>query len=144
VETRLSTKRLEATYKEYKDKGFVIVGFPANNCLTGTRDQWRNSYFCQMNYGVTFPMMDKVSVKGMTWLFINFWLRSRMDYKIQSRMEFSKVLNQWKGELESNFSAYISYRSWSTRLDKSLIFTANLLILLVNKKEIFSQMKISF
>jgi glutathione peroxidase len=58
-------KGLEATYKEYKDKGFVIVGFPANNFASqepGTNEEIAT--FCQMNYGVTFPMMDKVSVKG--------------------------------------------------------------------------------
>ena len=57
-------KDLEAIYKEYKDKGFVIVGFPANNFASqepGTNKEIET--FCQQNYGVTFPMMDKVSVK---------------------------------------------------------------------------------
>ena len=58
-------KDLEAVYKEYKDKGLVIVGFPANNFASqepGTNEEIAT--FCQLNYGVTFPMMDKVSVKG--------------------------------------------------------------------------------
>ena len=58
-------KDLEAIYKEYKDKGFVIVGFPANNFASqepGTNAEI--GAFCQQNYGVTFPMMDKISVKG--------------------------------------------------------------------------------
>lgn len=55
---------LENLYKKYKDK-LVIVGFPANNFggqEPGTNNQIAE--FCKKNYGVTFPMAEKVSVKG--------------------------------------------------------------------------------
>ena len=55
---------LENLYKKYKDK-LVIVGFPANNFGSqepGTNDDIAE--FCKKNYGVTFPMAEKVSVKG--------------------------------------------------------------------------------
>lgn len=55
---------LEELYKKYKDK-LVIVGFPANNFggqEPGSKEEI--SEFCKRNYGVTFPMADKVSVKG--------------------------------------------------------------------------------
>jgi len=55
---------LEKLYEKYKDK-LVIVGFPANNF--GEQEPGTNSEikeFCTKNYGVTFPMADKVSVKG--------------------------------------------------------------------------------
>jgi glutathione peroxidase len=58
-------KDLEAIYEKYKDKNFVIIGFPANNF--GAQEPGSNEQiakFCEMNYGVTFPMMGKVSVKG--------------------------------------------------------------------------------
>jgi glutathione peroxidase len=58
-------KDLEALYKKYKDKDFVIIGFPANNFMNqepGTNEEIAN--FCTINYGVTFPMMAKISVKG--------------------------------------------------------------------------------
>lgn len=58
-------KDLETIYKQYKDSGLVIVGFPANNF--GEQEPGTNaeiSTFCEMNYGVTFPMMEKISVKG--------------------------------------------------------------------------------
>ena len=58
-------KLLEALYEKYKDQNFVIVGFPANN-FAG-QEPGSNSEiaeFCQQNYGVTFPMMEKISVKG--------------------------------------------------------------------------------
>jgi glutathione peroxidase len=56
---------LEALYEKYKDKGFVIVGVPANNFMSqepGTDDEIKK--FCSSKYSVTFPMMSKVSVKG--------------------------------------------------------------------------------
>jgi len=56
---------LEATYEKYKDKGFVILGFPANNF--GSQEPGTNAEiktFCQSKYSVTFPMYGKVSVLG--------------------------------------------------------------------------------
>lgn len=58
-------KGLEKLYETYKDKGFVIVGFPANNFKSqepGTDAQIKT--FCTAKYNVTFPMMSKISVKG--------------------------------------------------------------------------------
>jgi glutathione peroxidase len=55
---------LEALYEKYQDK-LVIIGFPANNF--GEQEKGTNSEiasFCKKNYGVTFPMSEKVSVKG--------------------------------------------------------------------------------
>jgi glutathione peroxidase len=56
---------LESIYKKYKDRGFMILGFPANNFLgqePGTNDDIKK--FCILNYGVTFEMFSKISVKG--------------------------------------------------------------------------------
>ena len=56
---------LEALYQKYKDRGLVVVGIPANNFggqEPGTNEEIAT--FCKRNYGVTFPMMSKVSVKG--------------------------------------------------------------------------------
>lgn len=58
-------KQLQSLYEKYKDQNFVIVGFPANNFLSqepGSNDEIAT--FCSANYGVTFPMMSKISVKG--------------------------------------------------------------------------------
>lgn len=58
-------KKLEALYQKYKDQDFLIIGFPANNFMwqePGTNDEIKA--FCEKNYGVSFPMMAKISVKG--------------------------------------------------------------------------------
>jgi glutathione peroxidase len=56
---------LQKLYDEKKEEGLVILGFPANNFMSqepGTDDEIQS--FCQKNYGVTFPMFSKISVKG--------------------------------------------------------------------------------
>ena len=56
---------LEKLYETYKDRGFVILGFPANNFGAqepGTNEEIKT--FCSRNYNVTFPMYSKISVKG--------------------------------------------------------------------------------
>ncbi|MNL34412.1 hypothetical protein D3C87_1563850 [compost metagenome] len=96
-------KDLEAVYKEYKDKGFVIVGFPANNFASqepGTNEEIQT--FCQLNYGVTFPMMDKVSVKGDDMCEVYKFLTQKSKNGLQdSEVEwnFQKYLINEKGEL---------------------------------------------
>ena len=58
-------KGLEALYQKYKDRGLVVLGFPANNFMgqePGTNEEIKE--FCSLNYGVTFPMFAKISVKG--------------------------------------------------------------------------------
>ncbi len=58
-------EELEKLYQQYKDKNFVIIGFPANDFMKqepGTNEEIAE--FCKKNYGVSFPMMAKISVKG--------------------------------------------------------------------------------
>jgi len=58
-------KDLQILYEKYKENNFIIVGFPANNF--GAQEPGSNeeiAQFCSSNYGVTFPMMEKISVKG--------------------------------------------------------------------------------
>ncbi|MDA3879930.1 MAG: glutathione peroxidase [Prolixibacteraceae bacterium] len=68
---------LEKLYQTYKDQNFVIIGFPANNFMNqepGSNEEIAE--FCQVNYGVTFPMMEKISVKGDDIHPIYEWLTS--------------------------------------------------------------------
>lgn len=58
-------KQLQSLYTEFENKNFVIVGFPANNF--GAQEPGSNeeiAQFCEANFGVSFPMMAKISVKG--------------------------------------------------------------------------------
>lgn len=97
-------KDLEAIYEKYKSHNFVIVGFPANNFAAqepGTSKEI--SGFCQKNYGVTFPMMEKVSVKGGDMCALYQFLNQKSKNGLQdSEVEwnFQKYLINEKGELE--------------------------------------------
>ena len=97
-------KELEALYKKYKDQNFVIVGFPANNF--GQQEPGTNaeiSTFCELNYGVTFPMMSKIFVKGADMHPVYQFLTQKSKNGLQdSEVEwnFQKYLINEKGELE--------------------------------------------
>ncbi len=68
---------LEKLWDEYKDKGLVVLGFPSNQF--GAQDPGSNdeiASFCQLNYGVSFPMMGKVDVNGDKAAPIWKWLKS--------------------------------------------------------------------
>jgi glutathione peroxidase len=97
-------KDLQAIYDQYKDKGLVVIGFPANNFASqepGTNEEI--GAFCQQNYGVTFPMMEKISVKGNDMNEVYKFLTQKSKNGLQdSEVEwnFQKYLINEKGELE--------------------------------------------
>lgn len=89
-------EQLQAVYEKYKDKNFIIVGFPANNF--GSQEPGSDKQiaeFCKKNYGVTFPMMSKISVKGKDMHEVYQFLTQ----KAKNGLEDSKVL--W------NFQKYL-------------------------------------
>jgi len=89
-------EQLQQVYEQYKDQNFTIIGFPANNFMS--QEPGGNSEiatFCKKNYGVTFPMMSKISVKGEDMHPIYQYLTQ----KDQNGLEDSKV--QW------NFQKYL-------------------------------------
>lgn len=96
-------EQLEEIYNKYKGQGFVIVGFPANNFAEqepGTNSEIAE--FCKKNYGVTFPMMAKISVKGDDMSPIYKFLTQKSKNGVQdSEVEwnFQKFLLNEKGEL---------------------------------------------
>jgi glutathione peroxidase len=95
---------LEAIYKQYKDDNFVIIGFPANNFASqepGTNKEIAT--FCQLNYGVTFPMMEKVSVKGADICALYQFLTQKAKNGLQDsdvEWNFQKYLINENGELD--------------------------------------------
>lgn len=100
-------KDLEALYEKYKDK-LVIIGFPANNFNgqePGTSVEIKE--FCTKNYGVTFPMADKISVKGDDTAPIYKYLKEQAAAKGFAdpvTWNFGKFLVNEKGELVATFS----------------------------------------
>ncbi|PWA04769.1 glutathione peroxidase [Flavobacterium psychrotolerans] len=103
---------LETLYEKYKSKNLVIVGFPANNF--GAQEPGTNSEiasFCQKNYGVTFPMMGKISVKGKDMDKVYQFLTQKSKNGVQdSEVEwnFQKYLINEKGQLDKVIAPQVS------------------------------------
>ena len=98
---------LQKLYDKYKDK-LVVIGFPANNFgqqEPGSKTEIKE--FCTKNYGVTFPMADKVSVKGDDIAPIYKYLSEQAAAKGLEdpvKWNFGKFLVNEKGELIMTFS----------------------------------------
>lgn len=71
---------LQELYTKYAEKGLMIIGFPANNFKgqePGTNEEIQE--FCTLNYGVTFPMMEKISVQGDDIAPLYKWLTTKEE-----------------------------------------------------------------
>ena len=100
-------KSLEALYQKYKDKNFVIIGFPSNSFEQELNNEAQVAQFCQANYGVTFPMMEIVTVKGekMHPLY-QFLTQKKLNMLTDSQVQwnFQKYLIEKNGMLEKVIS----------------------------------------
>lgn len=104
-------KELEELYEKYKEK-LVVVGFPANNFGAqepGTNNEIKS--FCQKNYGVTFPMAAKISVKGNDMAPIYEWLTHKdkngvLDAEI--KWNFNKFLIDENGHIIAKYDSKVT------------------------------------
>lgn len=96
-------KDLQSLYETYSSKGLVVIGFPANNFLS--QEPGSNSdiqKFCTEKYNVTFPMMEKISVKGDDIHPIYKWLTSKAENGVMDApvtWNFQKFMIDEKGNL---------------------------------------------
>ena len=94
---------LEKLYETYGGDKFTIIGFPANNFLSqepGTNEEIKQ--FCTLNYGVTFPMMSKISVKGNDIAPLYSWLTSKAENGVMDapvKWNFQKFMIDENGNL---------------------------------------------
>lgn len=99
---------LEELYKEYGGDDFIIIGFPANNFLgqePGSDEEIKE--FCEVNYGVSFQMMSKISVKGDDMHPVYQWLTQKSlngveDSKVS--WNFQKYMIDENGNLVGHVS----------------------------------------
>lgn len=100
-------KELEELYKTYKDKGLVILGFPSNQ-FNGQEplEGKAIAQFCELNYGVTFPVFDKSDVKGDTASPLFKFLSNKDEngaVGLSPKWNFQKYLINRKGEVVDYF-----------------------------------------
>ncbi|HNE89303.1 MAG: glutathione peroxidase [Candidatus Nanopelagicales bacterium] len=108
---------LEALYQQFKDRGVTVIGFPCNQF--GNQDPGTNeeiAEFCQVNYGVTFPMMAKVDVKGDDADPLFTWLTAGDDIQ----WNFTKFLIGRDGEVAERFDTRVEPATMSDAIEKAL------------------------
>lgn len=104
-------KDLEKLYETYKDK-LVVIGFPANNF--GGQEPGSNSEiktFCTKNYGVSFPMAAKISVKGDDMAPIYQWLTQKEKNGVlnaEIKWNFNKFLLDENGRMMNKFESSVT------------------------------------
>jgi len=95
---------LESLYLQYKDKGLVILGVPSNDFANQEPGTAKDiAKFCQINYGVTFPLTDKVDVKGEKAHPFYLWVKKQMGFGSGVKWNFQKYLINCKGEVVTYF-----------------------------------------
>jgi len=102
---------LESLYEKYKDHGFVIVGFPANNFggqEPGTNEEIKT--FCSRKYNVTFPLYSKVSVKGddQTPLYLYLTKQTAPSIAGEIKWNFTKFLVDRNGQVVQRFESKVT------------------------------------
>jgi len=113
-------KELEDLYEEYKNRGFVILGFPSNdfaNQEPGTDEEIRA--FCTKNFGVTFPIMCKQPVTGSKKQPVFKFLTEDTSEEFQGEVgwNFEKFLIDRKGNLRARYSSFTNPLSSRLRDD---------------------------
>ena len=97
---------LEALYQQYKDRGLVVVGFPCDQFghqEPGTNDEIAE--FCRVNYGVTFPLMDKSDVNGENANEIFKWLYAEKPFAGFGDSETGKFMDGMLSRMDPEYAA---------------------------------------
>ncbi len=117
-------KELEELYKDYKDQGLVILGFPCNQFghqEAGTQEEIQS--FCQLNYGVTFPVLKKIEVNGVNADPVYNYLKNEKAGLLGFRgikWNFEKFIIDKKGQVYERYSSLTKPSSLKETVEKLL------------------------
>ena len=115
---------LEALYKKYRDKGFVVLGFPCNQFGAqepGNAEEIAN--FCSLTYDVDFPMMKKIDVNGPATHPLYAYLKKSKKGLLRSegiKWNFTKFLVDRKGEVVGRYAPTDTPQSLESAIEKLL------------------------
>ncbi len=117
-------KGLEAVYREFKDKGVEVLGFPCNQFRAqepGTANEI--SAFCERNYGVTFPLFDKIDVNGNNAHPLFKYLKSAapgLMYTKAIKWNFTKFLVRQDGTVYKRYAPLTEPKNLTQDIEKLL------------------------
>ena len=99
---------LQALYEKYKDKGLVIIGIPSNQF--GGQEPGSNKEikdFCEINFNITFPITDKIDVKGKNAHPIYLWAKENYGNSTVPKWNFHKILINKNGKIQNTYNSFI-------------------------------------
>ena len=97
---------LEALYRKYRDQGLVVIGFPCDQFghqEPGTNEEIEE--FCRLNYGVTFPLMEKIEVNGGNAHPLYRWLYSEKPFASFGEGETAQFMDQMLSRQDPDYAA---------------------------------------
>lgn len=115
---------LEQLHKEYKDRGLVVLGFPCNQFMyqePGSMEQIEQ--FCQINFGVTFPLMNKIDVNGKNADPLYVYLREKTPGPrggTNVKWNFTKFLVAPDGETVTRFDSAVEPKDLKSAIESLL------------------------
>jgi glutathione peroxidase len=117
-------KELQELYEQYRDRGFVVLGFPCNQFghqEPGTEEEIKQ--FCQANYGVTFPMFAKVDVNGENAHPLFQYLKEKAPGMLGTKAikwNFTKFLVDRNGNVIARFASQTRPSELKSEIEKLL------------------------
>ena len=100
---------LQTLYKKYKEKNFVVLGVPSNQF--GGQEPGSNNEikdFCETNFNITFPMTNKVNVKGDDAHPLYIWAKENHGNSTVPKWNFHKILINKEGKIQDTFNSFIN------------------------------------
>ena len=100
---------LQTLYDNYKNKNFLVIGVPSNQFggqEPGSNQQIKD--FCETNFNITFPITDKVDVKGKNAHAIYMWAKENYGNSTVPKWNFHKILINKEGKIHDTFNSFIT------------------------------------
>mgnify|MGYP000885775476 FL=1 len=98
---------LQTLYEKYKEKNFIILGVPSNQFggqEPGSNDEIKD--FCETNFNITFPITDKIEVRGSNAHIIYKWAKENHGNSTVPKWNFHKILINKEGKVHDTFSSF--------------------------------------
>jgi glutathione peroxidase len=98
---------LQTLYEKYKEKNFIVIGVPSNQF--GSQEPGSNKEikdFCKTNFNITFPITDKVNVKGNDAHTIYKWAKENHGNSTIPKWNFHKILINKEGKIQNTFNSF--------------------------------------
>jgi glutathione peroxidase len=114
---------LQSLYEKYKRQGLVVIGIPSNQF--GGQEPGSNKEikdFCETNFNITFPMTDKINVKGENTHELYVWAKNNYGKSTVPKWNFHKILINKEGKVQDTFNSFV------TPLSKKIINEIELIL----------------